>query len=389
MPEQQQQQQQQEDATRYRPLPGKKAVPLAAASHRAALGRSFPCSFLGVQSRMASHAAATPRHRAPRGLSPASPRVGRAPAVRPRERFVSAGPLPPRSSARVGRAPPAPPRRASSSKAGSNGTQPTSPIASPWTTSAPPLIRQEVRIIFGLIERAQYSINAAVYPPGGVDVPCFHPDGTPRVHARVHAPRERADGREDSATHLSRRTRVLPRLAAPAPGHPVESYPNPLAPAAEGININARIMDMYVNDLLPALCQEGDDFNYGSTGLQTSATSSASDEENPLRKVRAQSKFQAKPEEFTDLSRRGRRGVDGSADVQGGGGQGRAEGDKQGGHLRPGQRAPSCRAIWASESRTASTRLRRSGWVSCVQGVDHADDEGCPGGVSPQAPRVL
>ena len=40
------------------------------------------------------------------------------------------------------------------------------------------LIRQEDSIIFGLIERAQYKLNAPVYVSGGVEVPCFHPDGT-------------------------------------------------------------------------------------------------------------------------------------------------------------------------------------------------------------------
>ena len=39
------------------------------------------------------------------------------------------------------------------------------------------LIRQEDSIIFSLIERAQYRLNSPVYQAGGVDVPCFHPDG--------------------------------------------------------------------------------------------------------------------------------------------------------------------------------------------------------------------
>lgn len=151
-----------------------------------------------------------------------------------------------------------------------------------------------------MIERAQYSINAAVYQPGGVDVPCFHPDGT-RASMLEFMLREN----EQTGGKIRRYTSPdehafypdsLPLLVIPA-----MSYPNPLAPAAEGININARIMDMYVNDLLPALCQEGDDFNYGSTGLADVSNLQCLSKRIHYGKFVAESKFQAKPEEFTEL----------------------------------------------------------------------------------------
>ena len=163
------------------------------------------------------------------------------------------------------------------------------------------LIRQEDSIIFGLIERAQYLINAAVYEPGGVDVPCFHPDGT-RASMLEFMLRENEQGggkirRYTSPDEHAFYPEALPMLVIPA-----MSYPNPLAPAAGSININARIMDMYVNDLLPALCgEEGDDFNYGSTGLADVNCLQCLSKRIHYGKFVAESKFQAKPEEFTEL----------------------------------------------------------------------------------------
>lgn len=124
------------------------------------------------------------------------------------------------------------------------------------------LIRQEDSIIFGLIERAQYLHNKPVYEPGGVEVPCFKPDGTRasmlefmlRENEQVGGKIRRYTSPDEHAFYPG----SLPLLVIGA-----MSYPNPLAPAADSININDRVMDMYVNNLVPALCQPGDDFNYG------------------------------------------------------------------------------------------------------------------------------
>ena len=40
-----------------------------------------------------------------------------------------------------------------------------------------------------------------------------------------------------------------------------------LAPCAEDININPKIMALYLEHLLPAATHAGDDGNYGSTAL--------------------------------------------------------------------------------------------------------------------------
>eukprot|EP00878_Enallax_costatus_P043478 GHUV01051473.1.p1 GENE.GHUV01051473.1~~GHUV01051473.1.p1 ORF type:complete len:218 (+),score=44.91 GHUV01051473.1:212-865(+) len=125
------------------------------------------------------------------------------------------------------------------------------------------LIRQEDSIIFNFIERAQFSLNPVVYQPGGIQVPAYGPDGkqyslleyilreTEQLHARVRrytSPDEHAFYPED-----------MPALVLP----PLE-YPGILHRAADAININQKIMDLYLNTILPAIAAPGDDGNYGS-----------------------------------------------------------------------------------------------------------------------------
>lgn len=40
-----------------------------------------------------------------------------------------------------------------------------------------------------------------------------------------------------------------------------------LAPSARSVNINAAIMDMYLEHLMPEMTQPGDDHNYGSAAM--------------------------------------------------------------------------------------------------------------------------
>ena len=176
----------------------------------------------------------------------------------------------------------------------------TSPTACLLDNIRASLIRQEDSIIFGLIERAQYKMNDAVYRPGAVEVPCYHPDGTRasmlefmlRESEQLGGKIRRYTSPDEHAFYPD----DLPMLVIGA-----MSYPDPLAPAAEAININERVMDMYVNNLLPALCEAGDDNNYGSTGLADVNCLQTISKRIHYGKFVAESKFQAKPEEFTEL----------------------------------------------------------------------------------------
>ena len=193
------------------------------------------------------------------------------------------------------------------------------------------LIRLEDTIIFGLIERAQFALNAAVYRPDAIPVPGFRPDGTrysllefllrdiEQVHGRIRrytSPDEHpyypnevpplvlppitysqvpargwcccCGGQAAQPSSMGtcckgalweRKVRshrgVFPPRASPMhPPRPLAHSPAPLptpaqvlAPGSESININDRIMEMYLDHLLPEITAPGDDGNYGSSAM--------------------------------------------------------------------------------------------------------------------------
>ncbi|KAG6555194.1 hypothetical protein Mapa_003233 [Marchantia paleacea] len=120
------------------------------------------------------------------------------------------------------------------------------------------LIRQEDSIIYNLLERAQYCTNPPSYVPGFFQIEGFTGSlieyllrETERLHASVRrytSPDEHAFFPQD----------------LPKPILPPMAYPKVLHKAADDININSLVWDMYFDDLLPGVAVEGDDGNYGS-----------------------------------------------------------------------------------------------------------------------------
>lgn len=164
------------------------------------------------------------------------------------------------------------------------------------------LIRQEDTIIFNLIERAQFARNQAVYKSGGVPVPGFDRTGrqyplleyvlreTENLHGKIRrytSPDEHAFYPDD-----------LPPLVLP----PIQ-YPNVLAPCAQSININEEIMLNYLNNILPAITAEGEDFNYGSTACLDIACLQALSKRIHYGKFVAEAKFLADPDSYSALIR--------------------------------------------------------------------------------------
>lgn len=172
------------------------------------------------------------------------------------------------------------------------------------------LLRQEDSIIFALIERAQFLRNEAVYIPDGVPIPAYTPDGrcftffeyllrdTEAVHGRIRrytSPDEHAffpdalpamvsfckPGLQctscGSCTHHDgclmvvlhgcfamispSVTRCLSQVLKPVP------KPTGLAPGAHNINLNKKILPLYLETILPGITQPGDDGNYGSSAM--------------------------------------------------------------------------------------------------------------------------
>ncbi|KAF3446198.1 hypothetical protein FNV43_RR11377 [Rhamnella rubrinervis] len=121
------------------------------------------------------------------------------------------------------------------------------------------LIRQEDTIIFSLVERAKYPINSPTYHESYASIPGF---SGPLIDFFV---------KETEALQAKAGKYQNPEERPFFPDHlpsslvPPYEYPLILHPAANSINVNKKIWDMYFNKLLPMLAAPGDDGNYAST----------------------------------------------------------------------------------------------------------------------------
>jgi chorismate mutase len=160
------------------------------------------------------------------------------------------------------------------------------------------LIRQEETIIFALIERAQFKHNAVIYEKNG---PLFRIPGftgsfldyllveTERLHAKVRrytAPDEHA---------------FFPNQL-PQPILPPLDYEQVLHP--NDINVNHKIMQVYVHEIVNRLTEEGDDLNYGSSCVNDVACLQALSKRIHYGKFVAEAKYQANKEQYQPLIER-------------------------------------------------------------------------------------
>ncbi|XP_058195272.1 chorismate mutase 1, chloroplastic [Rhododendron vialii] len=154
------------------------------------------------------------------------------------------------------------------------------------------LIRQEDSIIFGLLERAQYCYNPDTY-----DHNAFSTDGfrgslvefmlreTEKLHAQV--------GRYKSPDEHPFFPTELPE-----PMLPPLQYPQVLHPSAASVNINRKIWNMYLRDLLPRLVKPGDDGNSGSTATCDTICLQALSKRIHYGKFVAEVKFRESPSSY-------------------------------------------------------------------------------------------
>eukprot|EP00026_Physarum_polycephalum_P009744 Phypoly_transcript_09878.p1 GENE.Phypoly_transcript_09878~~Phypoly_transcript_09878.p1 ORF type:complete len:234 (+),score=36.57 Phypoly_transcript_09878:37-702(+) len=166
------------------------------------------------------------------------------------------------------------------------------------------LIRQEETIIFALIERGQFALNPIIYKsnPGeefavvnGTEpikssfMEYFLLE-TEKVHARVRrytSPEEHAFFPNDLPAP------ILPKLDFPPILHP------------NTVNLNARIMKIYVNEIVSQITAPGSDNNYGSAATCDVACLQALSKRIHYGKFVAEAKFQENPEEYSRLIRAG------------------------------------------------------------------------------------
>ncbi|KAL0381022.1 UNVERIFIED_CONTAM: Chorismate mutase 1, chloroplastic [Sesamum angustifolium] len=176
------------------------------------------------------------------------------------------------------------------------------------------LIRQEDSIIFSLVERAQFCYNAETYDPDAFAMDGFHGSlveymvkGTEKLHAKV--------GRYKSPDEHPFFPNDLPEPLLPPMEYPqiliakmckdmkfmfstVFASTYVLHPAADFININVKVWDMYFRNLLPRLVKKGDDGNYGSAASCDTICLQALSKRIHYGKFVAEAKFRASPDVY-------------------------------------------------------------------------------------------
>eukprot|EP00510_Aplanochytrium_minuta_P000237 CAMPEP_0184019698 /NCGR_PEP_ID=MMETSP0954-20121128/8907_1 /TAXON_ID=627963 /ORGANISM="Aplanochytrium sp, Strain PBS07" /LENGTH=242 /DNA_ID=CAMNT_0026301415 /DNA_START=114 /DNA_END=839 /DNA_ORIENTATION=+ len=166
----------------------------------------------------------------------------------------------------------------------------------------PALIRQEETIIFALIERCQYVLNPACYLKNeksilptrvkNAEIPelsfmDYFLLETEKVHARM--------GRYNSAEEHAFSDNSLLEINPTSSSSKIK--PN-------SININDKIKSLYLNEILPKMCEEGEDGeNLGSTCVCDATVLQAVSKRIHFGKFVAEAKFCAEEEKFTKLIR--------------------------------------------------------------------------------------
>ncbi|XP_047944978.1 chorismate mutase 1, chloroplastic-like [Salvia hispanica] len=154
------------------------------------------------------------------------------------------------------------------------------------------LVWQEERIIFCLVDRTQFCYNAPTYYPHGFTKDGFRGSIVEYVVKETEKIQAKA-GRYASPYERPFFPDILPKpLFAPL------EYPQVLHPAADVININFQVWNMYFRNLLPGLVKEGDDGNYGSAALLDALCLQTLSKRIHYGKFVAEAKFQASPDVY-------------------------------------------------------------------------------------------
>ncbi|PIN14831.1 Chorismate mutase [Handroanthus impetiginosus] len=154
------------------------------------------------------------------------------------------------------------------------------------------LIRQEDSIIFSLVERAQFCYNAETYDPDAFVIDGFRGSlveyivkETEKLHAKVG----RYQGPDENPFFPD---------DLPEPMLPPLEFPRVLHPAADSLNINVQVWNMYFKNLLPRLVKKGDDGNYGSAANCDTICLQVLSKRIHYGKFVAEAKFRASPDVY-------------------------------------------------------------------------------------------
>jgi len=155
------------------------------------------------------------------------------------------------------------------------------------------LIRLEETIIFALIERAQFLLNAIIYRADAVDEAT---GGKSLVGYLLH---------ETEKIHAKMRRYTSPDehpffQDLPAPIlQPLRYHENPLKP--NDLNLNAAIRTTYEEQIAPYICRPGDDGQYGSSSVCDVNCLQALSKRIHYGKFVAESKYQSAPQLYDPL----------------------------------------------------------------------------------------
>lgn len=173
------------------------------------------------------------------------------------------------------------------------------------------LIRQEETIIFALIERAQFRVNEIVYWKGGFGSLGTPAGSTPVEHEELSFLEYMLVGTEALHCGVRRYTSpeehsFFPERLPPAPmvALPSLQYNEDLLSSVGGankVNFNKRLLQRYIDVIVPAVCKKGDDEQHGSTVLCDIAALQALSRRVHYGKFVAESKYRSDPEAYQRL----------------------------------------------------------------------------------------
>ncbi|KAL8521841.1 hypothetical protein ACS0TY_012124 [Phlomoides rotata] len=155
------------------------------------------------------------------------------------------------------------------------------------------LVRQEDTIIFNLIERSKYPMNSPLYHhPTNFSPSLFHfflkeSEALQAKAGRYISPEENAFFPDN----------------LPSPLLPPLNHTHVLHPAGACININDKILDMYLNTLLPLIAAKGDDGNYATTAATDLDCLQGLSRRIHFGKFVAEVKFRDAPDDYTPAIR--------------------------------------------------------------------------------------
>lgn len=154
------------------------------------------------------------------------------------------------------------------------------------------LVRQEDTIVFSLLERAKFPLNAPMYTQPTNLVPGFCGSFVELVVKETEAVQAKAGRYANPEEHPFFPDNLPPSLA------PSRKYTQFLHPAGTSININKAIWDMYFTQLLPLFAVPGDDGEYAATGARDIDCLQALSRRIHYGKFVAEVKFRGSPQDY-------------------------------------------------------------------------------------------